>query len=146
MQSLNPDLSTSPKEKIPRIRVIQRFFSFLIFFWTLGTYLAKCTGLDLNDEEEDGRMRGGRERLSSLGSGWFRFREWFVFALDGLLEALVWSVWLVWSVLVWFGLVWLYSRLGEELLLVLFLSGCLFVSCCILYTACCTRSVLSLRF
>lgn len=60
MQSLNPDLSTSPKEKIPRIRVIQRFLSlFFDFFWTLGTYLAKCTGLDLNDEEEDGRKVRG---------------------------------------------------------------------------------------
>lgn len=52
---------------------------------------------------EDGRM-GGRERLNALGSGWFRFREWFVFCfgLDGLLEALVWSglaglVWSGWS-------------------------------------------------
>lgn len=65
-----------------------------------------------------------------------------VFALDGLLEALVW---VVWSGLVWFGLVWLYSRLGEELLLVLFLSVRLFVSCCMLYAVYSTRSVLSLR-
>lgn len=45
--------------------------------------------------------------LNSLGSGWFRFRDWFVFALgwmDGWsvggsrLVCLVWSglVWLVW--------------------------------------------------
>lgn len=46
------------------------------------------------------REREGDATLNSLGSGWFRFRGWFVFALgwmDGLLEALVWFVWLVWS-------------------------------------------------
>lgn len=87
-----------------------------------------------------GGWREGRVTLNSLGSGWFRFREWFVFCFG-------WSVGgsclgcLVWSGLVWFGLVWLYSRLGEELLLVLFCFVCLFVSCCMLYAACCTRSV-----
>lgn len=78
---------------------------------------------------------GGRVTLNSLGSGWFRFRGWFALGwMDG------WSVGgsrLVCLVcLVWSGLVWLYSRLGEELLLVLF---CLFVRsiravCCIQYT------------
>lgn len=69
---------------------------------------------------EEGR-KGGREggwegdaTLNSLGSGWFRFREWFVFAL-GWMDG--WSVrgcrlvclaGLVWSGLVWSGctLVW----------------------------------------
>lgn len=42
------------------------------------------------------REEGGRMTVNSLGSGWFRFRGWFAFALgwmDGLLEALVWFVW-----------------------------------------------------
>lgn len=69
--------------------------------------------------------------------------------MDGLLGALVWFVWLVWSGLA--GLVWLYSCLDEELLLVLFCSVYLIVSCCILYAVCCMLytvlvSVLSLRF
>lgn len=86
---------------------------------------------------EDGRMggseEGGRERLDALGSGWFRFRVWFVFCFG-------------WSVggsrlgclagLVWFG--WLYSCLGEVLLLVLFLSVRLFVRF-VLYTVYRTR-------
>lgn len=77
-----------------------------------------------------GGKEGGRGLMHSVPVG-FGSGSGLFFALDGLLEALVW---VVWSGLVWFGLVWLYSCLGEELLLVLFLSGCLFVSCCMLYT------------
>lgn len=84
--------------------------------------------------------------LNSLGSGWFRFRDWFVFALvgwmDGLLGALVWFVWLVWSGLA--GLAVLLSVGGVVTRSVL--SVRLFVSCCMLYTVYSTRSVLSLRF
>lgn len=86
------------------------------------------------------RRMGGREegervtrRLMhsvpvGFGSGGGLFLLW----VDGLLEALVWFVCLAGLA----GLVWLYSRLGEELLLVLF---CLFVRsirtvCCMLYT------------
>lgn len=94
---------------------------------------------------EDGREEGGRVTLNSLGSGWFRFREWFVFALVGWMVCWRLSFGLSgWSGLVWSG--WLYSRLGEELLLVLFCSVCSFVSCCMLYTVYSTCSVLSLRF
>lgn len=92
---------------------------------------------------EEGRE--GDATLNSLGSGWFRFREWFVFALgwmDGLLEALVWFVWLVWSGLA--GLAVFSS--GRGVITRSVLSGCLFVSCCMLYTVYCTRVVLSLRF
>lgn len=86
-----------------------------------------------------GREEGGREgdaTLNSLGSGWFRFREWFVFAfaLDGWSvggSRLVCLAGLVWSG--WSG--WLYSRLREELLLVLF---CLFV--------CSFRAVYSIQY
>lgn len=73
--------------------------------------------------------------LNSLGSGWFRFREWFVFCfgLDG------WSVGgsrlgcLVWSGLVWFGctLVWGRSCYSFCFCLVV----CSFRTvCCMLYT------------
>lgn len=50
-----------------------------------------------------------------------------------------------WSGLVW--LVWLavFSSVGGVITRSV-LSVCSFVSCCMLYTACCTRSVLSLRF
>lgn len=89
-----------------------------------------------------GRRKGGREggrvTLNSLGSGWFRFRDWFVFALVG------WMVCerLLFGLSGWFGLVWsgwsgwLYSCLGEELLLVLFCSVCLLVRF-VLYAVCC---------
>lgn len=30
---------------------------------------------------EEGGRREGDATLNSLGSGWFRFRDWFVFAL-----------------------------------------------------------------
>lgn len=83
--------------------------------------------------------------LNSLGSGWFRFREWFVFCfgwMDGWFvrgSRLVCLAGLVWS-----G--WMYFRLGEELLLVLF---CLFVRSfravyCMLHAV--LVPVLSLRF
>lgn len=85
--------------------------------------------------------REGDATLNSLGSGWFRFREWFVFALDGLLEALVWVVWLVWSGLVWFGLAVLSSGGGVVTRSV---SVCSFVRF-VLYAVYSTRSVLSLR-
>lgn len=135
MQSLNPDLSTSPKEKIPRTRVIQRFSLFFDFFWTLGVYLANtCTGLDLNDEE-DGRREEGRvtRRLIhsvpvGFGSGSGLFLLWMVcwrllFGLSG------------WSGLVWFGLVWLAVLSSEGGVVTRsVLSGRSFVSCCMLYT------------
>lgn len=63
--------------------------------------------------------------------------------MDGLLEALVWVVWLVWSGLVWFG--WLYSRLREELLLVLFYSVCLLVRF-VLYAVYCIQYSFCLVF
>lgn len=124
--------------EIPRIRVIQRFL-FFDFFWTLATVL------DLTGEEEDGRKEGGREReggrvrLNSLGSGWFRFRDWFVFALgwmDGWSAGgsrLVCLASLVWSG--WSGLVWLavLSSVGGVITRSV-LSVCSFVSYCMLYT------------
>lgn len=103
--------------------------------------------------KEDGRE--GDATLNSLGSGWFRFRDWFVFALGwmdgwsvrgsrlGCLAGLVWSGW---SGLVWLAV--LSSVGGVVTRSVLF---CLFVRsfravCCILYTVYSTCSVLSLRF
>lgn len=89
---------------------------------------------------EEREREGGRVRLNSLGSGWFRFRGWFAFALDGwmdgLLEALVWFVWsgLVWSG--WSGLA-VFSSGGVTTRSVL--SGRSFVSCCMLYTVYSTR-------
>lgn len=91
--------------------------------------------------KEEGRRkeRGRREgdaTLNSLGSGWFRFREWFVFALgwmDGLLEALVWFVWLVWSGLA--GLAGCILPVGgtSGVTTRSVLSVWSFVSCCMLY-------------
>lgn len=81
--------------------------------------------------------------LNSLGSGGFRFRDWFVFALVG------WMVCerLSFGLSGWSGLVWLdvFSS-GGGVVTRSVLSVRSFVSCCILYAACCTRSVLSLRF
>lgn len=50
---------------------------------------------------EEGR-KGGRGLMHSVPVG-FGSGSGLFFALDGLLEALVWVVWLVWSGLVWFG-------------------------------------------
>lgn len=79
-------------------------------------------------------MERGRGLMHSVPVG-FGSGSGLFFALDGLLEALVWVVLVG---LVWSGLVWLYSRLREELLLVLFCSVCLFVRsiravCCMLH-------------
>lgn len=76
-------------------------------------------------------MGGGREgdaTLNALGSGWFRFRGWFVFCFGwsvkgsrlGCLAGLVWS-----------GLAVLSSEGGVVTRSVL--SGCLFVSYCMLH-------------
>lgn len=101
-------------------------------------------------------MGGGKEEGRREDDGQFtRFRlvsvpglVCFCFGwMDGLLEALVWFVWLVWSGLVWSGLVWMavLSSVGEVTTRSV-LSVCSFVSCCMLYTVYSTRSVLSLRF
>lgn len=37
---------------------------------------------------EEGRRKEERVTLNSLGSGWFRFRGWFVFALVGWMDGL----------------------------------------------------------
>lgn len=81
--------------------------------------------------------------LNSLGSGWFRFREWFVFAL-GWMDG--------WSVrgsclgclagLVWSGLVWLavFSSEGgvttRSVLFCLFVRFVLYAVYCMLYSFC----------
>lgn len=74
--------------------------------------------------------------VNALGSGWFRFRGWFVFALvDGMVcERLLFGL---------SGLVWLYSRSVGGGTTRSVLSVCSFVSCCMLCTV--LVSVLSLR-
>lgn len=88
-----------------------------------------------------GWEEGGKVTLNSLGSGWFRFRDWFVFAL-GWMDG--WSVrgscLVCLAGLVWSGLVWLAVLLsGGGVVTRSVLSVCLFVSCCMLYTVYSTR-------
>lgn len=85
--------------------------------------------------------------VNSLGSGWFRFRDWFVFALgwmDGWSAGgsrLVCLAGLVWSGLIWLAVL---SSVGGVVTRSV-LSVRLFVSYCVPYTVYSTRSVLSLR-
>lgn len=58
---------------------------------------------------KEGGRRVTRRLIHSVPVGFGSGVGLFLLWLDGLLEALVWFVWLVWSGLVRFG--WLYSRL-----------------------------------
>lgn len=87
--------------------------------------------------------------LNSLGSGWFRFRGWFVFALvDGMVcERLLfglsgWSglVWLVWSgcTLVWGRSCYSFCSVCS------FVRFVLYTVCCMLYSFCLVFALLIL--
>lgn len=89
------------------------------------------------------REEGGRVTLNSLGSGWFRFRDWFVFALgwmDGWSAGgsrLVCLAGLIWSS--WSG--WMYSSCRRYLrsyysfcFVCLVVRFVLYAVCCIQYT------------
>lgn len=70
------------------------------------------------------------------------------FALDGLLEALVWVVWLVWSGLVWSGLAVFSSGGGvvtRSVSVCLFVRFVLYAVYCIQYSFCLVFALLILN-